>query len=89
MCRKLKSMVQDAMAIKGSKIQGRLHQTKSLPWPLLELKLKTSKGEVVHVNEILSRELDKNTSFASSPNEGDPPKLLDLPNKQQNSAEHE
>ena len=86
MCRKLKSMVQDAMAIKGSCIQGRLHQTESLPWPLLELKLKTSKGEVVHINEILSREFDKNTSFASSPKEGDPPNLLDLPNKQQDNG---
>ena len=47
MCRKLKSMVQDAMAVKGSCIQGRLHQTASLPWPLLELKLKTSEGEVL------------------------------------------
>ena len=86
MCRKLKSMVQDAMAIKGSCIQGRLHQTASLPWPLLELKLKTSEGEVVHVNEILSREFDKDTSFPSSPKEGDPLNLLDLPNKQQDNG---
>ena len=85
MCRKLKSMVQDAMAIKGSCIQGRLHQTASLPWPLLELKLKTSKGEVVHVNEILSREFDKDTSFPSSPKEGVPLNMLDLPNKQQDN----
>merc|ERR1719282_1140929 len=85
MCRKLKSMVQDAMAVKGSCIQGRLHQTASLPWPLLELKLKTSKGEVVHVNEILSREFDKDTSFPSSPKEGDPMNMLDLPNKQQDN----
>ena len=85
MCRKLKSMVQDAMAVKGSCIQGRLHQTVSLPWPLLELKLKTSKGEVVHVNEILSREFDKDTSFPSSPKEGVPLNMLDLPNKQQDN----
>ena len=85
MCRKLKSMVQDAMAIKGSCIQGRLHQTASLPWPLLELKLKTSKGEVVHVNEILSREFDKDTSFPSSPKEGVPLNMLDLPNNQQDN----
>merc|ERR1719370_1390877 len=86
MCRKLKSIVQDAMAIKGSWIQGRLHQTASLPWPLLELKLKTSKGEVVHVNEILSGEFDKDTSFPSSPKEGDPLNLLDLPNNQQDNG---
>ena len=86
MCRKLKSMVQDAMAVQGSCIQGRLHQTASLPWPLLELKLRTYKGEVVHVNEILSREFDKDTSFPSSPKEGDPLNLLDLPNNQQNNG---
>ena len=86
MCRKLKSMVQDVMAVKGSCIQGRLHQTASLPWPLLELKLKASEGEVVHVNEILSREFDKDTSFPSSPKEGDPLNLLDLPNNQQDNG---
>ena len=86
MCRKLKSMVQDAMAVKDGCIQGRLHQTASLPWPLLELKLKTSEGEVVHVNESLSREFDKDTSFLSSPKEGDPLNLLDVPNNQQDNG---
>ena len=85
MCRKLKSIVQDAMAVKGSCVQGRLHQTASLPWPLLELKLKISKGEVVHVNEIISREFDNDTSFPSSPKEGVPLNMLDLPNKQQDN----
>merc|ERR1719447_644626 len=84
-CRKLKSMVQDAMAVKGSCVQGRLHQTASLPWPLLELKLKISKGEVVYVNEIISREFDNDTSFPSSPKEGVPLNMLDLPNKQQDN----
>jgi len=86
MCRKLKSMVQDAMAVKGSNIQGRLHQNASLPWPLLELKLKTYKGEIVHVNEILSEEFDKDVSFPRSPKEGDPLNMLDLPNKHQDNG---
>ena len=86
MWRKLKSMVQDAMAIKGSCKQGRLHQTASLPWPQLELKLKTCKGEVEHTNENLSRDLGKDTTFPSSPKEGDPLNKLDLPNNQQDNG---
>jgi len=58
-CRRLKSLVRDAMDSKGS-IQGQLHQVDSLPWPLLDLK-----SEVGLINAMLTEKLDPDLSSSS------------------------
>ena len=58
-CRRLKTLVRDAMEVKGS-IQGQLHQVESLPWPLLDLK-----SEVGHINAMLTEKVDPDLSTSS------------------------
>ena len=67
-CRRLKTLVQDAMDYKGGSIQGKLVQVGSLSWPLLDLKATDYRYQVVHINAVLEERGDQDLSSSSLTN---------------------
>ena len=67
-CRRLKTLVQDAMDYKGGSFQGKLVQVGSLSWPLLDLKATDYRYQVVHINAVLEERGDQDLSSSSLTN---------------------